>query len=145
MEVAPVSRATSSEGALVRDARAGDAEAFGALVERHMRRAYYVALGLVGSHDDALDLSQEAFLRAFRARRSLDPERPFYPWLHQILRRLCFNFARNRQSRRRKLEEASTWLELQTSGRADELGPAVAIERAQLLEEGDRLREMIST
>ncbi len=57
-----------------------------------MRRAYRVALGLVGSREDALDLSQEAYARAFRARRTLDPEQPFYPWYHQILRRLCFNF-----------------------------------------------------
>ena len=57
------------ERALVARARAGDAEAFGELVSRYMRRGYYVALGLVGSHDDALDLSQDAFARAFRARR----------------------------------------------------------------------------
>ena len=60
-----------------------------------MQRAYYTALGLVGNHDDALDLSQEAFARAFRARATIDAERPFFPWLYQIIRRLCFNHARD--------------------------------------------------
>ncbi len=97
--------ATSDRDLAVR-VRRGDAEAFGDLVERYKRRAYYAALGLVGSHEDALDLSQEAFARAFRARKTLDPERPFYAWLYQIIRRLCFNFHRDRKTRRRYMEEA---------------------------------------
>ena len=83
---------------LVRRAQAGDPDAFGRLVERYMRRAYYSALSLVGTREDALDLSQEAFARAYRARRTIDPDRPFYAWLYQILRRLCFNFLRDRQT-----------------------------------------------
>ena len=43
-----------------------------------------------------MDLSQEAFARAFRSRESLDPDRPFYAWLSTILRNLCFNFRRDR-------------------------------------------------
>ena len=69
----------AEEGLLMQRAHQGDAEAFGSLVRHHMRRAYIAALSLVGSHEDALDLSQDAFARAFRARRSLDPQRPFYP------------------------------------------------------------------
>jgi len=74
----PVER---SDAVLVRRSQAGDTRAFGELVERYMRRAYYGALGLVGSPDDAMDLSQEAFARAFRFRDKLDPDRPFYAWL----------------------------------------------------------------
>src|SRR5688572_24599150 len=81
-----------TEEGLLRRVRAGDPEGFGILVERLMRRAYVHALGIVGSRGDARDLSQEAFARAFGARHTLDPERPFYAWLYQILRRLCFNF-----------------------------------------------------
>jgi RNA polymerase sigma-70 factor (ECF subfamily) len=119
-----------SDAALVLRARSGDAEAFGRLVQRYMRRAYLQALGLVGSREDALDLSQEAFARAFRARRTLDPDRPFYAWLYQILRRLCFNFLRDRKTRARLLEaEGHGWL-VERAGDASS-DPAAVLERAE--------------
>ena len=125
-----VAQVADDDGVLIRRAQAGDAEAFGRLVERYMRRAYYSALSLVGSREDALDLSQEAFVRAFRARQTLDPERPFYAWLYQILRRLCFNFLRDRRTRLRNLEAAGTWLADEAGGRqADD--PARALEREE--------------
>jgi RNA polymerase sigma-70 factor (ECF subfamily) len=116
--------------ALIRRSQAGDADAFGLLVERHMRRAYFAALSLVGSREDALDLSQEAFARAYRARRSIDPERPFYAWLYQILRRLCFNFLRDRRTRQRTLDAAATWLADDAAGRAAP-DPATALEQQE--------------
>ncbi len=97
-----------------------------------MRRAYYVALGLTGSHDDALDLSQEAFVRAYRARASLDPDRPFYAWLYQIVRRLCFNFLRDRKTRRRRLEEGGSWLVEQARAHAAHGDPVRSTERSEL-------------
>lgn len=117
--MAMVQQVGEGDAVLVRRAQAGDADAFGQLVERYMRRAYYSALSLVGSREDALDLSQEAFARAYRARRTIDPDRPFYAWLYQILRRLCFNFLRDRRSRAATLEAAGSWL-------ADEAGRRAA-------------------
>jgi RNA polymerase sigma-70 factor (ECF subfamily) len=116
--------------ALVRRAQAGDEAAFGRLVERYMRRAYYAALSLVGSREDALDLSQEAFARAYRSRAAIDPERPFYAWLYQILRRLCFNFLRDRKTRVRALEQAGSWLAADAAHRAGP-GPAEALEQEE--------------
>jgi RNA polymerase sigma-70 factor (ECF subfamily) len=58
---------------------------------RYMRRATVFALGWTGNQEDALDLSQEAFARAFRSIRSFDSARPFYPWYHRILKNLCLN------------------------------------------------------
>lgn len=108
----------TSERDLILRAQAGDTEAFGELVKRYMRRAYFAALGLVGSREDALDLSQESFARAFRARQRIDPDRPYYTWHYQILRRLCFNFIRDRKSRRDKLKAAQGWLSDNASWRA---------------------------
>jgi RNA polymerase sigma-70 factor (ECF subfamily) len=125
-----VTQVADDDGVLIRRAQAGDAEAFGRLVERYMRRAYYSALSLVGSREDALDLSQEAFVRAFRARQTLDPERPFYAWLYQILRRLCFNFLRDRRTRLRNLEAAGSWLAAEAAGR-QAVDPARALEREE--------------
>jgi RNA polymerase sigma-70 factor (ECF subfamily) len=119
--------AAEPEAALIVRAQTGDTDAFGALVTRYMRPAYFSALGLVGSREDALDLSQEAFARAFRARRRIDPTRPFYGWYYAILRRLCFNFLRDRRTRAVRLVEASAWLEAQTAAQFED--PARAAER----------------
>jgi RNA polymerase sigma-70 factor (ECF subfamily) len=132
VETATAQQTELSERVLVERARAGDRRAFGELVTRYMRRAYYAALGLVGSHDDALDLSQEAFARAFRARASLDPDRPFYAWLYQIVRRLCFNFLRDRKTRLTRLQEATPWLMDQAGTRAAQSDPGRSAERSEL-------------
>jgi RNA polymerase sigma factor (sigma-70 family) len=121
---------TESDAALVVRAQHGDPEAFGRLVERYMRRAYMQALGLVGSREDALDLSQEAFVRAYRARHTIDPDRPFYAWLYRIIRHLCFNFLRDTKARARVLEaEGTAWLV--ERARAASPGPAAALEQAE--------------
>jgi hypothetical protein len=59
--------------------RNGDKKAFEQLVKRHMTDAYLTALGFTGNAEDARDLSQDAFVKAFQARRRFDPQRPFYP------------------------------------------------------------------
>lgn len=131
MGIAVAERNPVSERDLILRAQAGESAAFGQLVERYMRRAYFAALGLVGSHEDALDLSQEAFVRAYRARQRLNPDLPFYAWLYQILRRLCFNFVRDRRTRRNRLEEARIWLAEQVGRRAEAASPERSVVRAE--------------
>ena len=65
-----------------------------------MKDSYYIALGLVGSHDDALELSQEAFYRAYKNLKTLKPGRKFFPWFYQILRNLCFSHLRKMRLRK---------------------------------------------
>lgn len=124
----------ATDRVLVVRAKRGERAAFGELVRRYMKRSYHVALGLVGNHDDALDLSQEAFAKAFGARAGMDPERPFFPWLYHIIRRLCFNHTRDQRSRRLTLERAGGWLTDTTMGRHP-LSPDRALERAELREQ----------
>jgi len=143
--------APAGDRELVLRAQAGEAAAFGELVQVYMRRAYFAALGLVGSHEDALDLSQEAFARAYRARNRIDAELPFYTWYYQILRRLCFNHIRNLRTRREKLRQASEWLAEEAGSRAPGQNPEKAVERAETRRRvqraieklGDREREVL--
>ena len=65
-----------------------------------MKDAYFIALGLVGNRDDALELSQEAFLRAYCNINHLNPKGRFFPWFYQILRNLCFSHLRKAKIRR---------------------------------------------
>lgn len=75
-------------------------EAFEAIVKRHMKDAYFIALGLVGNREDALELSQEAFYRAYKHFDQLNAPEKFFPWFYQILRNLCFSHLRKRKVRR---------------------------------------------
>ena len=77
----------------------GDTKAFEYLVEKYMRRAYFIALGFVGQRDDALDLSQEAFVRVYRHRKKFDPNRRFFPWFYQVLKNLCFTWLREQRAK----------------------------------------------
>lgn len=77
---------------LIRRWKRGDKRAFETLVRRHMTDAFYVAYGYVGNAEDARDLSQDAFIKAYQARARFDESRPFYPWLYRILKNHCLNF-----------------------------------------------------
>jgi RNA polymerase sigma-70 factor (ECF subfamily) len=122
----------SDEFDLLLRVRRGDRAAFGTLITHHMRRAYYVALGLVGSHDDAQDLSQEAFARLFRHHESLDPHKSFYGLLYQVLRRLCFNHLRDTRTRNKRLEEKAHWLAEEAKSRANGSDPVKLTELHEL-------------
>ena len=80
--------------------RKGPPEAFEQIVHTHMKDAYFIALGLVGNRDDALELSQEAFYRAYKNFDRLKAKDKFFPWFYQILRNLCFSHLRRRKVRR---------------------------------------------
>ena len=73
---------------------------FEAVVKRHMKDAYFIALGLVGNKEDALELSQEAFYRAFKNYDRLNAKDKFFPWFYQILKNLCFSHLRKRKVRK---------------------------------------------
>ena len=75
----------------------GDKEAYQEIVIRHMHTAYYVALAFVHNHQDALDISQEAFIRAFRKIKKFDTKRPFFPWFYRILKNLCIDHYKHRR------------------------------------------------
>lgn len=120
----------------------GERNAFELLVRRYMRRASGCALGWTGSREDALDISQEAFVRAYRALGGFDPARPFYPWFYQILRNLCLTRL-SRAGRVREVPLEDRWERLEqsrsTAGAADALGafggasdPEAALDRAEL-------------
>jgi len=82
---------------LVRDAQAGDEDAFARLVRRHQQRAYRTARNLVGNHEDAVDLSQEAFLRVFRNLERFDFQHEFTTWLYRIVTNLGIDALRRRR------------------------------------------------
>ena len=89
-----------SEAALLIRCQAGDQEAFGQVVKQYAGRAIGAASLLLGSREDALDASQEAFVRAWRHISRFDVQRAFYPWYGTILRNVCVSRLRRRARRR---------------------------------------------
>ena len=85
---------------LMLQVRAGDAAAFTELMERYKNRLLTVLEHLVGNHEQAEDLSQEVFLRVFRARDRYEPGAKFSTWLFTIANNVASNALRSRSRRR---------------------------------------------
>ena len=94
-----VTKEIPDEKELLRRSIKGDKQAFGQLVTRNMKRAYYMARTFTGSHEEALDLSQEAFVRFWRSLKKFNPDREFFPYYYVILRNLSLNSIRNKKIR----------------------------------------------
>jgi RNA polymerase sigma-70 factor (ECF subfamily) len=95
-------RESAVEKRLVARFQAGEAEALSALFELHVERVFAYARHLLGNREDAEEVTQEAFLRAFERAASFRGECPFRGWLFGITRNLCFD--RLRQPRLLLLE-----------------------------------------
>jgi len=80
---------------LVDECLGGNLKKFRVLVERYKKPMYFYALGMVGNPDDAYDLSQEAFIRAYRSLDRFDSNFQFKSWLFAILSNLCKNALRS--------------------------------------------------
>ncbi len=84
----------ADDGALVERAKGGDEDAFASLVRRHRDRAFAVAYRLVREREDALDIAQEAFVRAYQSLRGFKGEARFSTWLHRIVVNLALDHLR---------------------------------------------------
>jgi len=118
---------TEDHQALLR-CQQGDKQAYGIVVTKYMKRAYFTALALVGNREDALDLSQEAFMRAYQALARFDLQQRFFTWYYRILRNLCLNHLRDHA----KLINLAEMKESETADRSAD--PAVLAERNDLSE-----------
>jgi RNA polymerase sigma-70 factor (ECF subfamily) len=87
----------NDENSLIASCRAGRTEAFGVLVQRYQDRLYPTMLRLTGSADDALDLLQDAFLRAFEKLDRFQGESSFYTWVYRIAVNLALSGRRRRR------------------------------------------------
>jgi RNA polymerase sigma-70 factor (ECF subfamily) len=76
---------------LIQRAQKGDQEAFAALVTEHQRYVYNLALRVLKNEEEALDLTQETFIRAWTALPNFRGQSQFRTWLYRIVTNLCYN------------------------------------------------------
>ena len=104
----------AQEQAEVREAGAGNGRAFEALVNRHGRRVFNFLLQLTRHRQDAEDLTQRTFIKAYQGLGRFDPERPLINWLFTIARRSALNHFR----------DTKRWEEIPADSEAVDASPA---------------------
>lgn len=82
--------------ALVAAVRNGDTTAYRGLVERYQTRVYHLVFGMVRNREDAREITQEAFVKAYRSLHAFRDESRFYTWLYRIAMNLTIDFVRRR-------------------------------------------------
>ena len=112
--------------ARVRAAQAGDAAAFRELVEASMRDIHALGYRMLGNHDDADDVAQETFVRAWEALARYDERYSFTGWLRTIATRLALNVADKR--RRRRTDGGETFEDVAATRAATAPGPDAEVE-----------------
>lgn len=143
----------TDDNALLRLARGGDRDAFSALVERYEKRVYHQALRLVGRPEDAADVAQEAFFKAWRGLPRFQGDSAFSTWLYKLTDNAAIDLLRRERKRRGDASLDEEGLPLppdpaptpQQALEAGELRRAVAEGLARLSEEHRRalvLREL---
>lgn len=89
----------TEEQELVARARGGDLGAYDDLVRRYQERIYATVYHMTANHEDANDLAQETFLKAYRALKSFKGDSSFYTWVYRIAVNKTINFLKQRRNR----------------------------------------------
>jgi RNA polymerase sigma factor (sigma-70 family) len=87
------------EQRLVTRAKAGDAEAYDDLVRRYQERIYATIYHMTANHEDANDLAQETFIKAYQALKSFKGDSSFFTWVYRIAVNKTINFLKQRKSK----------------------------------------------
>ena len=145
---APTSHAPS-DGQLVDRAIAGERRAFDELVRRYQRQAVAVSYRLLGNSHDALEVTQDAFLKAYASLSTLQKQEAFGGWLMRIVSNLSLNYRRSRKTRSQlpldDLLAAAEGHQSESAGAAGHSAAASAdpVRRLQGKELGQRLHEAL--
>ena len=87
----------SEELSIIQNVLRGDTDAFEALVLENQKKVYNLALKMTGNENDALDIAQEAFLRAYTGLKSFRGDSRFSVWMYRLVYNLCVDFTRKKQ------------------------------------------------
>jgi RNA polymerase sigma-70 factor (ECF subfamily) len=136
---ASVSYALGEERALIDRSRRGDLAAFDRLVRQYERNVFNTAYRLSGSHEDAADIAQEAFVRAWNNLKSFRGDSAFSTWLYRIVTNVFLDDRKRKRARpHRSLEDVLTLDESTVQRQFEDPTPG-----PQDLAEGDERRKIV--
>jgi RNA polymerase sigma-70 factor (ECF subfamily) len=104
------------DSALVAAAAAGNREAFDVIVERHRRPVYQVCYRFVNNHEDASDLAQESFVRAWRGLKNFKGQAALSTWLYRIAVNVCLNRISAKKPLTEAIESAEHYVDTRIEG-----------------------------
>jgi RNA polymerase sigma-70 factor, ECF subfamily len=114
------------EAGLIQQALDGNPEAFGTLVTRYQHVMYTVALRMLGNPEDARDVTQDAFVKAYRQLATFDIHYRFFSWMYRIVINESFNMIRARHPQEP--------LDIEFAGTGNPFDSALAVERHEHIE-----------
>ena len=97
--------AGSGEQVLISKVKKGDLDAYGAIIQDYQSSVFNVCYRVLGNRQEAEDLTQEAFLRAYHKISSFDISRAFGPWVRTLAANLCYNHLKRARLNRVPLED----------------------------------------
>jgi len=134
----------ADEADVIRRCLAGDERAHRELMRRYERPVFSVALRMLRQREDAEDVTQETFVRMFRALARYDPARPFSAWLFTITSRLAIDLLRRRKVRPVPLVRQEAGSSEEETVDVPDLSPGPDV-RTQHEEEERRVQDLIDT
>jgi RNA polymerase sigma-70 factor (ECF subfamily) len=128
---APLDLSLVEDAELVRAFQAGSREAFDAIVERHQRQVYRLCLRFMRNHEDASDLAQDVFVRAFKGLQRFKGDASLATWLYRISVNVCLNRVSVKRPEPAPLDDAAAHVDARI---ADPLHELLQGERAVALQ-----------
>jgi RNA polymerase sigma-70 factor (ECF subfamily) len=126
----PIVASTTTTDVLIARCLEGDQQAWEQIVRQHWRKVFNLAYKFVGRHDEAEDLTQDIFIKIFRALRTFDRRANFQTWLISISRNLCIDHYRSIRKERQTMARDVDASELAPVAR--ERGPLAQLEQLDL-------------
>lgn len=129
-----MARNSDDELLLIEKVQQGDSSAFAGLVRLHQQRAYLLARAILSVHEDAEDIVQESFARAYQALDRFRPDQSFGAWLNRIVVNAAYDLTRRRKVRSAEELTEALQSEFRDPSEADELRRRLAAALASLPE-----------
>lgn len=130
---------------LVEKCQKGDISAFETLVHKYKQKAYSIAYRFTRNEEDALDLSQEAFAKAYQSINSFKKTATFYTWLYRIVVNICIDFQRKTKKEDSLRKDITDWQEeIEMASDNPSLLPDTALINMELRENIERAIALLS-